>query len=169
MIREFQGKTPKISEKTYVAETALIVGGVEIGECSSIWPNAVLRGDEGEIKVGCYTNIQDNVVVHSDMNGRVEIGDYVTVGHGAIIHGCKIKNYVIVGMGAVVLNNAVIGGNCIIGAGAVVLENTVIPDNSLVVGVPGVVKNMLSTEKVKIIKDNALLYWRLAEEYLTDK
>ncbi|WEU40596.1 MAG: gamma carbonic anhydrase family protein [Candidatus Odinarchaeum yellowstonii] len=166
MIRGFGGKNPVIAEETYIAENALIVGDVKIGDHSSIWPNAVLRGDEGRITVGRYTNIQDNVVVHSDLNGFVEIGDYVTVGHGAIIHGCKIKNNVIVGMGAVVLNNAVIGENCIIGAGAVVLENAVIQDNSLVVGVPGVVKAALSKDKAAAIKDNALSYWRLAEEYL---
>ena len=169
MIKKFLGKTPQIAGDTYLDESALIIGNVKIGRFSSIWPNAVVRGDEGEIIIGEYTNIQDNSVIHSDVHGRVEIGDYVTVGHGAIIHGCKIKDYVIVGMGAVVLNNAVIGENCIIGAGAVILENANIPDNSLVVGVPASVKSVLSKDKLTVIKENALIYWNLAENYLSEK
>ncbi|MHA1836097.1 MAG: gamma carbonic anhydrase family protein [Candidatus Odinarchaeia archaeon] len=166
MIEKFGNFFPKIAENVYIAKNALVVGKVIIDDHVSIWPNAVLRGDEGEIVVGSYSNIQDNATVHCDEGGKVEIGEYVTIGHNSVIHGCSIGNNVIIGMGAIVLNGAKIGDNCIIGAGAVILENVEIPSNSLVVGLPAKVKTTLSSEKKELIRKNALIYWELAEKYL---
>ncbi|MHA1410771.1 MAG: gamma carbonic anhydrase family protein [Candidatus Odinarchaeia archaeon] len=169
MIMGFKNIFPSIAKKVYISENAVVIGNVELKDFVSVWPNAVLRGDEGNIIIGKYSNIQDNCTLHTDKGGTVEIGEYVTVGHNSIVHGCKIKNNVIVGMGSVILNNAEIGNNCIIGAGAVVLQNTVVPDNSLVLGIPAKIKSELKPEQIAAIKENALVYWSLAEEYLNMK
>ena len=166
MITKFNGISPRVDVGVFIAENATVIGNVTIGAYSSIWPNAVIRGDEGEIIIGEYSNIQDNATVHCDEGGRTIIGDYVTVGHNAIVHGCEVSDNVIVGMGAIILNGAKIGKNCIVGAGAVVLENTIIPDNSLVVGVPGKVKGNLSDEKIEFITRNAQIYQELSSRYL---
>lgn len=137
MIKEFEGVRPEIDEKTYIAEGAIVIGKVKMDEYSSIWHNTVVRGDVNSIKIGKYTNIQDNSVVHVADENQTVMGDFVTVGHGAIIHGCTIEDYCLIGMGAVVLNGAVIGRGSIIAAGAVVRENQIIPPFSMVVGIPG--------------------------------
>lgn len=170
MIAEFEGITPTIDDKTYIADGAKVIGAVTMKEFSSLWFNVVARGDVNRIEIGRYTNIQDNCVVHVADEYPTIIGDYVTVGHNAIIHGCTIEEHCLIGMGAVVLNGAVVGKGSIIAAGAVVRENQVIPPHSLVVGVPGkVVKSMpgewdsihaqavkyktLWTERYKILPD----------------
>jgi carbonic anhydrase/acetyltransferase-like protein (isoleucine patch superfamily) len=137
MIKEFEGTLPIVNEKTYIAEGAVLVGNVIMEEFSSVWHNAVIRADLTTIKIGRYSNVQDNAVIHVEDDNETVLGDYVTVGHGAILHGCKIEDHCLLGMGSIVLNGAVIGRGSIIGAGTLVKENAVIPPFSLVVGVPG--------------------------------
>lgn len=143
MIKEFEGTLPIINEKTYIAEGAQLVGNVIMEEYSSVWHNVVARADINTIKIGRYTNIQDNAVLHVEDTKAAIIGDYVTVGHGAILHGCQVEDHCLIGMGAIVLNGAVIGRGSIIAAGALVKENDVIPPFSMVVGVPGKVVKTL--------------------------
>ncbi|HAQ41148.1 MAG TPA: gamma carbonic anhydrase family protein [Clostridiales bacterium] len=150
MIKEFEGILPIINEKTYIAEGAQLVGNVIMEEYSSVWHNAVARADINTIKIGKYTNIQDNAVIHVEDDKETIIGDYVTVGHGAMLHGCKVEDHCLIGMGSIVLNGAVIGRGSIIAAGALVKENEVIPPFSLVVGVPGRIVKQLSENTDRI-------------------
>ena len=150
-----------VSEKAYITKTAILEGDVTIGDNVSVWYGAVLRGDLAPITVGENSNVQENAVIHVDRNYPVNIGKGVTIGHGAIIHGCTIGDDSLVGMGAIVLNGANIGKNCIIGAGALVTSNTIIPDNSLVIGSPGKVKRELTEEEIKSNKENAEEYVNL--------
>lgn len=146
----FENHQPKLAEKSFVAEGAKIIGEVCIKEFASIWFNAVLRGDVNFIEVGRYSNIQDNSVLHGTDECSTIIGDYVTVGHSAVIHGAKVEEHCLIGMGAVILSGAVIGQGSIIAAGAVVRENQVIPPHSLVAGVPGKVIKQIPGEWDKI-------------------
>jgi carbonic anhydrase/acetyltransferase-like protein (isoleucine patch superfamily) len=133
----FEGKKPQIDEKVFIAQGAHVLGKVTIGEFSSVWYNAIVRGDVNEIKIGRYTNIQDNAVVHVADNHPAIIGDYVTVGHNATVHACTVEDHCLIGMGSTVLDGAVIGRGSIVAAGAVVSPRTIVPPFSLVVGVPG--------------------------------
>ncbi|MCD1295363.1 gamma carbonic anhydrase family protein [Methanocella sp. CWC-04] len=159
---------PKIADSAFVAETAAIIGDVEVGEESSIWYGAVLRGDMSKIIVEKKANIQDNVVIHSAPGEDVVIGEGVTIGHCAVIHGCTIGKYSLIGMGAVVLSKAEIGENCIIGAGAVVKENDKIPPGSLVVGIPGKVVRQLTPEQMRYPVVNCEEYVGLSRKYLNE-
>ncbi|CAB3289875.1 carbonic anhydrase (gamma family Zn(II)-dependent enzymes) [Methanocaldococcus lauensis] len=152
-----------ISKTAKIAKTAVIVGDVTIGEYSSVWYNAVIRGDLEKIIIGNYSNVQDCCVIHCSKGYPVRIGDYVSIGHGAVVHGCIIENNVLVGMNATILNGAKIGENCIIGANALVTQNKEIPPNSLVLGVPGRVVRTLTDEEIKSIKENALRYVELSK------
>lgn len=165
MIIERFGR-PAVSGSAFVAETAVLLGNVEIKDDASVWYGAVLRGDKGKITVERRANVQDNAVVHSGPGEDVFIGEGVTVGHGAIIHGCTIGKHTLVGMGAIVLSRAVVGESCIIGAGAVVKEGDKIPDGSLVVGVPGKAVKQLTPEQVEGIKANTEEYVELSRKYL---
>jgi len=132
-----EGKFPKFGKDCFVAPNATIVGDVEIGENTSIWFNAVVRGDVNSIRIGCKVNIQDGVVIHATyQKSKTTIGDNVSIGHNAIIHGCTIKDKVLIGMGAIIMDNAEIGSNSIIAAGAVVLENTKIEAGTIYGGIP---------------------------------
>ena len=155
---------PKIDPSCYIASSATIIGDVTLEKNCSVYPNAVIRGDENTIKIGKRSNIQDCCVIHTDRNHTVNIGKYVTLGHGAIVHGATIEDECIIGMHATVLNGAKIGRGSIIGANALVTENMIVPENSLVVGVPGkVVKN---DEKYReMAKKNAEEYLNIAERY----
>ncbi|SHK29696.1 gamma carbonic anhydrase family protein [Paramaledivibacter caminithermalis] len=137
MIKEFEGIIPKLDEKIYIADGAKIIGDVTMKEYSSIWFNTVVRGDVNRIEIGCYTNIQDNSVVHVADDFPTIIGDFVTVGHNVTLHGCTIEDHCLIGMSATILNGAFVGKGSIIAAGALVKENHIIPPNSLVMGVPG--------------------------------
>ena len=148
MIRAFDSKSPRIHPSAFISEACYIVGDVEIGENSSVWPGAVVRGDYGSIIIGKNSVVQDNCVIHTD--DFLDIGDNVSVTHGAVIHGGKIGNNVLVGVNAVVLEGAAVGSYCLIGAGAVVLANADIPDESLVVGVPGKVKALSSESRRRL-------------------
>lgn len=165
MIRNLNDIKPNIHKDAFVAETATVIGDVSIGEGSSIWYGTVLRGDIENIKIGKFSNIQDNSVVHTETDIPTIIGDYTVVGHNAIVHGCTIGNNCLIGMGAIILNNAVIGDNSIIGAGSIVTEGKVIPPNSLVIGIPAKVVRTVTEEEIQGIRNNAIRYNKLFEKY----
>jgi len=139
LIKSLKGITPRIGEDTFIAPNATLVGDVEIGNNCSIWYQAVLRGDVGKIQIGDYSNVQDGAVIHATY-GKSDsiIGNRVTIGHRAIIHGCIIHDDVLIGMGSIILDNAIIESGAIVAAGAVVLENTVVTRGSIWAGVPAV-------------------------------
>ncbi len=152
-------------EQSVVLKGAVVVGNVLLEKDVSVWYNAVLRGDCEAITVQEGSNIQDNVTVHTAKGYPVFIEKNVSVGHGAILHGCHIGENTVVGMGAIVLNGAKIGKNCILGAGTLITQNTSIPDNSLVIGFPGKVKRNLTEEEIKENKNNADHYVALSKQY----
>lgn len=154
-----------IEKSVFVAEGAKVIGNVTIKENSNIWFNAVIRGDSNTISIGKNTNVQDNAVIHTSINSPVEIGNNVTIGHGAIIHGCKIGNNVLIGMGAIILDGAVIEDNCIIGAGSLVPQNKKISSNSLGFGNPFVIKREVTKEEKEHILSNANEYVLEAKKY----
>ena len=170
MIKEFEGKLPQIDEKTYIAEGAQLVGNVIMEEYSSVWHNVVARADINTIKIGKYTNIQDNVVLHVTDTEPTIIGDYVTVGHGAILHGCLVEDHCLIGMGSIVLNGAIIGKGSIIAAGAVVKENDVIPPFSMVMGIPGKVVKTLpeNTERTHAQAVKYKTLWSIRYGYMPE-
>lgn len=142
----------------FIAKSADLIGDVTIGNDTSIWYQAVVRGDASPIVIGSRTNIQDGSIVHGDPHYDTVIGSGVTIGHNCIIHGCHIGSDVLVGMGAIILNGATIGDNCLIGAGTLVTQNAEIPPNSLVIGSPGKVKRQLTDQELESIKRNAREY-----------
>ncbi len=156
-----------IAKSVFLASGAQVVGNVEIGENSSIWYNAVLRGDSHPIKIGKNTNVQDNAVLHVNLNQGLVIGDDVTIGHGAIVHACTVGNNVLIGMGAIVLDGAVIGDNCIIGAGALITQNKVILDGSMVYGNPAKIVRPLSEEEVLSVAESAKHYCEAADKEMS--
>jgi carbonic anhydrase/acetyltransferase-like protein (isoleucine patch superfamily) len=149
----------------FIAPTATVVGDVSLGEDTGIWFGAVIRGDRDRIEIGAGSNIQDNAVVHTSMGFPARLGKEVSVGHGAILHGCTIGDRVLVGMGAIIMNGAVVGGDSIIAAGAVVTEGSIIPAGSVVMGVPGKVVKQASPAQKENIRKNALSYIELAKSY----
>ncbi|KHK98242.1 anhydrase [Microbacterium mangrovi] len=159
------GKTPVLHENVFIADGARVVGDVRLLEGSSVWYNAVLRADGDSITIGVGSNLQDNVAVHVDHGHPVVLGEDVSVGHNAVIHGCTIGDGSLVGMGAVVLNGARIGRGCLIAGGAVVLEGTVVPDGSLVAGVPAKVRRELTDEEKAGLVKNARVYRRHVAEH----
>jgi carbonic anhydrase/acetyltransferase-like protein (isoleucine patch superfamily) len=152
------GASPVIAASAFVAPGARIVGNVTLGEQASVWYNAVLRGDSAPIVVGARSNLQDNVSVHVDAAHSVVIGDDVSVGHNAVVHGCRIGDGSLIGMGSVILSGAEIGAGCLVAGGAVVLEGTVVPDGSLVAGVPAKVRRALTDEERAGLLRNATVY-----------
>lgn len=163
MIYDYKGISPIIGEQVYIAPTASVVGDVVIGSQSSIWFNAVVRGDNGTpVRIGQGTSIQDNACVHDDTT----IGNGVTVGHSAIVHACTVGNDVLIGMGAIVLDKAVIGDGAVIAAGSVVKVGTIVAPNTLWAGNPAVFKKELNSDNLKFNQDHALDYCHLASEYL---
>lgn len=154
-----------VGERIFIADTATVIGDVTLADDVNIWFGAVVRGDRDRVTLGAGSNIQDNAVVHTTIGFPARIGAGVSVGHGAILHGCTVHDHVLVGMGAIVLNGAVVGEGSIIGAGAVVTEGKDIPPRSLVLGVPGrVVRGTTSGEEEKIVH-NAREYVKLAGRY----
>lgn len=154
----------KIQESAYIAEGAIVNGNLSIGEESSVWYHATVRADRAEITIGNRSNIQDNAVVHVDEGFPVHIGNNVTIGHGAVIHGCTIKDNTLIGMGAILLNGARVGTNCIVGAGALVTQNMLIPDNSLVIGSPAKVMRQVTAEEIQGNLKNAEEYVKESRE-----
>ncbi len=143
---------------------AVVVGDVTLEEDVSLWYNSVVRGDVASVTIKQGSNIQDNATVHTAEGYPVLIGENVSVGHGAILHGCVVGENTVVGMGAIVLNGAKVGKNCILGAGTLITQNTVIPDNSLVIGFPGKVKRVLTQEEIQANRHNAIQYVSLAKK-----
>src|SRR5512138_1580966 len=157
MIRPYKGVMPEIGASCYVDESAQLIGDVKLGENSSVWMNAVVRGDVHKIRIGANSNIQDCSVLHGMLNKwPVQVGDWVTVGHSVTLHGCVVEDRCLIGMGAVILNGARIGADTIIAAGTLIPEGTVIEPGSLVMGAPGKVRRKLSEEE----KASILTYGR---------
>lgn len=152
------GKTPALDPSAFVAAGARVVGDVRLAEGASVWYNAVLRADGDSISVGAGSNLQDNVSVHVDTGFPVVIGENVSVGHNAVVHGCTIEDGSLIGMGSVVLSGAVVGAGSLVAGGAVVLEGSVIPPGSLVAGVPAKVRRELTEEERAGIVRNAQVY-----------
>ena len=154
-----------INKTVLIADGAKVIGNVEIGKNSSVWFNAVIRADSDKVSIGENSNVQDNAVIHTSEGFGVRIGDNVTIGHGAIVHGCTVENNVMIGMGAIVLNGAVIGENSIIGAGTLVTQGKIIPAGSLAFGNPVKVVRELTDDEIKSITDNANSYIKEAQIY----
>ena len=169
MIRSYQGKTPVVPASCYVDPSAQVIGDVELGEQASVWMNAVVRGDVNSIRIGAKSNVQDCAVLHGMRYlYPVTIGEMVTIGHNATVHGCTLEDNVLVGIGAVILNHAKVGEGSIIAAGAVIPEHAVIPPRSLVVGIPGKVKRELGEEDQKMILQYAQNYLDYTAIYLAE-
>ncbi|NWF96534.1 MAG: gamma carbonic anhydrase family protein [Candidatus Thorarchaeota archaeon] len=162
---KLNGKSPRVDPEAYVSPRASLIGDVVIGPLSSVWESAVLRADMNFIHVGRGSSIQDNATVHCEFVNPTVIGDYVTAGHNSVIHGAEIGDYVVVGIGSIVLSGAKIGEGSVIGAGAVVTENTQIPPGSLVLGIPGKVVRPVSDAMREAFKTNAELYIELGKRH----
>ena len=165
----FAAKSPKIESSVFIAPSAQLIGNIFIGAQSSVWFGAVIRGDSEQILIGSRTNIQDLSVLHVDSEHSLKIGDDVSVGHRALLHGCTVGDRVLIGMGAIIMNGAKIGEDSLIGAGALITENTVVPPRSLVLGMPAKVKKELSQEEIASISSNAAHYVNLASHYIEQK
>ena len=171
MIKSLGDKTPKIAESAFVSEAAYVIGEVEIGENSSVWPGAVIRADFGSIKIGKNTAIEDNCVLHSgtpsdhSYREKMTIGDNVHIGHGAVLNCRKIGNNVLVGMNATILHDVEIGDFCIIAAGCLVGQGMKVPDRSLVVGVPGKIKGKATDEQLWWVEEAPKIYVEMTKRY----
>ena len=165
MIYDLKKNVPEISSDSWVAPNAIIIGKVKLEKNSSIWFNAVLRGDIEKIVIGENSNIQDGSVLHTDPGYPLTVGKGVTVGHMVMLHGCEISDDTLVGIGSTILNKAKIGKNCIIGANTLVTENKTIPDNSLVLGSPGKVIRKVTDDEIKVIRENAKHYVKNSKRY----
>ena len=152
------GLSPEVDESAFLAAGARVIGDVRLGPESSVWYNAVLRGDSASITVGAGSNLQDNVSVHVDAGGPVVIGENVSVGHNAVVHGCTVEDGCLIGMGSVILSGAVIGAGSLVAGGALVLGGTIIPPGSMVAGVPAKVRRELTDEEKLGILRNAEVY-----------
>ncbi|GAB6169756.1 gamma carbonic anhydrase family protein [Clostridium carnis] len=166
MIKEFGGKAPVIDKTCYISENVDIIGEVVIESDVNIWFGTRLRGDMNKIFIGANTNIQENSVIHVDGHCGTYIGKNVTIGHGAIIHGCEISNNVLVGMGSIILNEAKIGKNTIIGAGSLISQGKEFPEGVLILGSPAKVIRNLTEEEIKKIQLSADTYVNLSKKYL---
>ncbi len=155
----------KIENKTFIHDSAVLLGNVEIGDNSSIWPNAVLRADKGSIRIGERTSIQDCCVLHADWEQGIEIGSNVTVGHGTVVHACSIGDNCLIGMNSTVMTGVKLKGKCIVGAGAVVTKG-IEAENALILGVPGKIIRELKESELKDIERKAQEYVDLKEKYL---
>ena len=165
ILLRFAGRTPEVHETAWIAESAALIGKVRVHADASVWFGAVLRGDIDEIEIGAGSNLQDNVVVHTEQGHPAIVGRGVSVGHGAVVHGCTIEAGCLIGMNATVLTGAVVGRDSLVAAGAVVLEGTVIPPRSLVAGVPGKVRRELTDDEVEGLHGNSSRYVARANDY----
>jgi carbonic anhydrase/acetyltransferase-like protein (isoleucine patch superfamily) len=167
MIRSYQGRLPQIPASCYIDISAQVLGDVTVGEHSSVWMNAVLRGDVNSIRVGANSNVQDCSVLHGQRNlYPVVVGDWVTIGHNATVHGCVVEDAVLIGMGVTILNNSRIGEGSIIAAGAVVPEHTVVPPRTLWAGVPAKLRRELGDKDRALILEYAQNYLDYTQIYL---
>jgi carbonic anhydrase/acetyltransferase-like protein (isoleucine patch superfamily) len=152
VIIEFGGKAPILGTDVFIAPTAVVIGDVTIGDNSSIWYGTVLRGDMAPIRIGTGTNIQDLCTVHTDYGHPAIVGDRVSVGHRAVIHGCRIEDETLVGIGSVVLNGAVVGHGAVVAAGSVVREGQQVPPGVLVAGIPAAIKRKIDAEQAELFR-----------------
>lgn len=167
LVKPYRGTSPKIHPTAFLVETATVIGDVEIGEYSSVWFNAVVRGDVNYIRLGQKTNVQDNSSLHvTRETAPLVIGDEVTIGHSVVLHGCTVGDRCLIGMGAIILDHAEIGPDSLVGAGAVVTEGTKVPPRSLVIGTPGRVVRNLKDFEVERIKQSAENYVGYSRNYL---
>jgi len=163
VIRGFNGKTPKIADSCFISEAAYIIGDVEIGTYSNVWPGAVIRADFARIKIGRYVDIEDNCTLHAGAD--MEVGNNVILGHGAVVHSKKVGNNVLIGMNATTLHNSEIGDNCIIAAGSVVTEGMKIPDGSFAAGVPAKIRGPITEQQRGWTDGHYAFYPPLAKKY----
>ena len=161
-LHKARGRSPHLEEQVFIAPSADVIGDVHIGEKSSVWFNVTIRGDVMPIRIGRESNIQDNSVLHGSLDyAACSIGDRVTIGHSVILHGCKIGNGCLIGMGSVIMDKAEIGEHCLVAAGSLITEGKVFPARSMIVGRPATVKRTLSEEEVQMLEksaDNYLMY-----------
>jgi carbonic anhydrase/acetyltransferase-like protein (isoleucine patch superfamily) len=167
MVRVFKNHAPRIAPSAYIDESAQIIGDVVLGEDSSVWMNAVVRGDVNHIRIGSRTNIQDGTIVHvmRDPSHPTLVGDDVTVGHGAILHGCTVGHRCLIGMGAILLNGSSVGEDCIVAAGTLLPEGMAVPARSLVMGSPGKVRRPLTDDEIAFILQSAQNYVAYRSDY----
>lgn len=169
MLRTFQGIKPTVPQSCFVEDTAAVIGDVIMGEHCSVWFHAVIRGDVHYIRIGNRTNVQDLCMLHVTHDTHpLIIGDEVTIGHSVVLHGCTIKDRVLVGMGAIIMDGAVIGEDSVVGAGALVVEGTVAPPKSLILGSPARVKRPVTEKELAWIKESAENYVKYACQYMGD-
>ena len=169
MIRTYRGIKPTIPKSVFIEETAVVLGDVVIGEDSSVWFHAVVRGDVHYIRIGSRTNVQDLCVLHVTHDTHpLIIGNDVTIGHHVVLHGCAVKDRILIGMGAIVMDGVEIGEDSVVGAGALITEGTIVPPKSLILGAPAKVKRSVSDKELAWIKESAENYVRYAREYLSD-
>jgi carbonic anhydrase/acetyltransferase-like protein (isoleucine patch superfamily) len=167
MLRPFRGRLPAVHPTAFVDESAQVIGDVTIGAESSVWMGSILRGDVNAIRIGARTNVQDGTVIHVQRNTHATvIGNDVTIGHGALLHGCTIADRVLVGIGAILLNGANIGEDCIVAAGALVPESVTVPPRSLVMGSPAKVRRPLTDDEVRMVLAYAANYVTYRLDYM---
>jgi carbonic anhydrase/acetyltransferase-like protein (isoleucine patch superfamily) len=170
MIRSYKGIWPKLGQRVYVDDSAQVIGDVDLGDHASVWMNAVVRGDVHSIRIGPYSNVQDNCVVHVfKAQHPTEVADHVTVGHSVTLHGCRIGSYCLIGMGATILNGATVGDECIVAAGTLVPEGMEVPPGSLVMGLPGKVRRPITAEERAGLRRYAENYFEYKETYLAER
>ena len=163
---DYQGIRPTIGKACFIAENAVISGKVTLQDFSSVWFGAVIRGEVDSIVIGRRSNVQDNCVIHADLGFPAELGEGVSVGHSAIIHGATIGSNCLIGMGAILLNGSTVGANSIVGAGSLIVQGAAFPENSLILGSPAKAKRLLTEEETQQIKVNAVHYDEFRKNYL---
>jgi carbonic anhydrase/acetyltransferase-like protein (isoleucine patch superfamily) len=169
LIRKLNGITPQFGDECWMAETATVIGEVTMGNHCTVWYNAIIRGDVNSIVIGNYTNIQDGAIIHCTYKKAATIiGNRVSIGHNAIVHGCTVEDSVLIGMGAIIMDDAVIGTGSIIGAGAIVLAGTIVPPNSVFVGNPAKKVKEIGEEGINVIERTAENYVKYAGWYQED-
>ena len=167
IVRSYEGKQPRIGARVFIAENAAVIGDVELGDDSSIWFATTVRRDVNAIRIGRNTNVQDNCTIHvTHLDWPTIIGDNVTIGHGAIVHGCTVENGALIGMGSRVLDGAVVGESAMVGAGALVPPGMHVPPRTLVVGVPARVKRPLTDDELAHLENSWKNYVQYKEKYL---
>ena len=167
MLLKYKDKFPVLDKSVFIADTAVVIGDVVLGKSSNVWFNAVIRGDVNFIRIGERTNIQDGCVLHVTYNKfSLTIGNDVTIGHNATVHGCVVKDLVLIGMGSVILDNSTVNSNSIVAAGSLVREGFVVPEGVLVAGVPAKIMRDLTEVEIGNIKKSALSYVEYAKDWL---
>ncbi len=158
MVHAYGGRSPDAARASFIAWNAEVIGDVVLAEEATVWFNATLRGDIEPIRIGRGSNVQDSASLHTDAGAPLTIGENVTIGHNAVVHGCTVGDESLIGMGAIVLNKAVIGRQCIVGAGALVTEGKVFPDRSLIIGSPARAARQVTDEEIERVRENARNY-----------